>query len=357
MNEEHPHDPSVEGELSPTQPQDPKEREDSGRTEASMLTRRASKDATESDVTDELAQLFAKPQVWGTVLIAMIVIAIVWAYVDSSSNDVNSSKGWSAYNDHIVAKFTNLQLDTAEEIAGVISTYETDMVADGSLPWARLFKANLLLNKALMPDTSAPPNPLNPSANNKPSLLSGNLDLRRNNLELAILAFNDVVTATNDGDETLLDKMARFRAYYGIAYCEEALMIVGDPKDFADRKLNALEAWKLTLQSVSDGAVSDGLVKLIDNHFQAVQSMSIEDWNEGDSLTEQKFFSWLSKNDPTPTLDPENDPLNPANTKDPRADSKGGTDEARESSLPGININPETKDEEDTSASTDVENP
>ena len=347
MNEEHQDDELDEVESVADQQQDGQEPDEAPQPESTMLTRRAAVAAEEEsstvDATDELAQLFAKPQVWGSVLVSMIVIATVWAYIDSTSNDIHSSGGWSAYHEKIVAEFTNLQLDSADEVAGVIATYESEMVADGSLPWAQLFKANLLLNKALMPDTSAPQNPLNPSGN-KPSLLSGKLDLRRDNLELAIEAFNEVITAAAGGEVTLFDNIAKFRANYGIAYCEEALMIVGNSDDFTTHKSNALGSWKTTMEIVADGAVNPGLLKLVEDHYSAVLSMSADNWNEGDALTEEKFLSWLSKNDPTEVLAPEDDPLNPANIIDPRGEVDPGTDEDRESALPGLDDRPEEAD-------------
>ncbi len=261
MNDEHQEDESAEVESVGERQEDGQERDDASQSESTLLTRRAADDAGTVDATDELAKLFAKPQVWGTVLVAMAVIAVVWAYIDSTSNDITASDGWSAYHEQIVAELTNLQLDEATDVDKVIITYQTQMAADGSLPWAILYKANLLLNKALMPDTSARPNPLNPNGN-RPSLLSGSLDLRRLNLEAAIPAFQEVITAAEDGEETLFDKIAKFRAHYGIAYCEEALMIVGESGDFADHKLNSLHAWKSTLECVTEGVTNASLIKL-----------------------------------------------------------------------------------------------
>ena len=333
MNERHQEDELAELQSAAAQQPDDQERDDTPQPESTLPARRSAEEVSTTDATDQLAEIIAKPQVWGTLLLTMILVAIVWAYIDNTSNDISSSEGWSAYHQQIVAEFTNLQLDSADEVAGVISSFEDVMTADGSLPWARLFKANLLLNKALMPDASAPRNPLNPSGN-KPSLLSGNLDLRRSNLEQAVTAFQEVVTDTQGEDVTVLDNIASFRAYYGIAYCEEALMIVGDPANFSKHKNNALASWKTTRESVADDVVNKGLAKLIDDHYDAVLAMSGDDWDVGDALTEGKFLSWLSKNNPTAVLAPEEDPLNPANILDDRGNAPLGSDEERESALP-----------------------
>ena len=330
MNEEHQEDESVEVESVADQQEDGQNRDDPPQPESTMLTRHATAEAIESDATDELAQLFAKPRVWGTVLIAMIAIAIAWAYIESTSNDITASVGWTAYHEEIVAKLTNIQLVEVIDVDDIIRKHQTAMEADGSLPWAKLFKANLLLSKALMPDTSARPNALNPNGS-QPSLLSGILDLRRVNLEQAIPAFDEVIaTATPEaGEETLLDTIAKFRAHYGKAYCSEALMIVGDPADFESHKSAAMKSWETTRDSVaSDGTA--GILKLVEAHWSAVKSMSADSWDEGDALTEAKFLSWLSKNDPSEIIAPEDDLLNPANTIDPRVESNPGTDEERE---------------------------
>ena len=355
MNEQHQEDESAVVESDVEQQNSETEGDSAAQPESPLLTRRPAEPASPIDASDALAQLFAKPRVWGTVLLSMLIISFVWAYVDNANGDIRSSEGWSAYQENIVAEFTNLQLDQASEVAGVIQEFEDKMAADGSLPWAQLFKANLLLNKALMPDTTAPQNPLNPSGN-KPSLLSGNLDLRTQNLEQAISAFGEVVTSAAVGEVTLLDKIATFRSYYGIAYCEEALMIVGDPADFADHKMNALQAWKTTSESVADNVANAGLVKLVEDHYTTVLAMSGEDWRDGDSLTEKKFLSWLSKNDPAAVLAPEDDPLNPANSIDDRGETNLGADEERESALPGIDDKAEGDDKvegDDKAADTD----
>ncbi|MCS5632442.1 MAG: hypothetical protein NZ744_16510, partial [Pirellulaceae bacterium] len=296
MNEEHQEDESAEVESVPDRQEDGQDRDDTPQPESAMLTSRARQDDSESDATDELAQLFSKPRVWGTVLIAMIALAVVWAYIDSTSNDVTASDGWTAYHDEIVAELTNLRVDEASDVDEIIRTHQIAMEADGSLPWAKLFKANLLLNKALMPDTSAQPNPLNPNGN-RPSLLSGILDLRRLNLEQAILAFEEVIAAAapKNGSQTLFDKIAAFRAHYGIAYCAEALMIVGDPAEFEDHKSIAVKSWEATSESVAS-AGNVGILKLVEDHYSAVKAMSADSWDEGDALTEAKFLSWLSKN-------------------------------------------------------------
>ena len=314
MNEEHQEGESAEVESVADQHGDGQNRDDSPQPESTMLTRRALEEVSESDATDELAKLFAQPRVWGTVLFAMIAIAIAWAYIDNTSNEITASEGWTAYHEEIVAKLTNTQLVEVIDVDDIIREHQTAMEVDGSLPWAKLFKANLLLSKALMPDTSAKPNPLNPNGS-QPSLLSGILDLRRINLEQAIPAFEEVIVAATHkgGDEPLLDRIAKFRALYGKAYCSEALMIVGDPTDFESHKSAAVKLWETTRDSVArDG--NAGILKLVEDHWAAVKSMSADSWDEGDALTEDKFLSWLSKNDPMQQIAPEDDPLNPANT-------------------------------------------
>ncbi|MBT6847881.1 MAG: hypothetical protein HOA14_10750, partial [Planctomycetaceae bacterium] len=138
MNEQHPEDQLDEIESVVNEQEDGSDRDETPQPESSLLKRRASEDATPNDATDELARLFAKPRVWGTVLISMIIVAVVWAYLDNVSTDVSSSEGWSVYHDEIVAEFTNLQLDSAGEVAGVIAKYQNEMATDGSLPWAEL---------------------------------------------------------------------------------------------------------------------------------------------------------------------------------------------------------------------------
>jgi hypothetical protein len=343
MIEEHQEDESAELQSVDDQQEDGQDRDDATQPESTFLTRHATEDGSTADTTDELARQFSKPHVWGTVLIAMIAIAIVWAYIDSTGTVVTASNGWSVYHEQIVAELTNLQVDEANDVDKIIETHQTEMAADGSLPWAKLFKANLLLNKALMPDTSAQPNPLNPNSN-RPTLLSGTLDLRRLNLEAAIPAFEEVITAAEDGEETLFDKIVKFRAHYGMAYCEEALMIVGDAAEFEIHKSNAVKSWEAAKTSLAANAGNAGILKLVEDHFSAVNAMSGESWDEGDALTEAKFLSWLSKNDPTQIISPESDPLNPANTIDPRGESVPGTDEDRESVLLGVEDKPEAED-------------
>jgi len=353
MNEEHQEDESTEVETDADRQEDGQDREDAPQPESTMLARRETQDDSESDATDELAKLFAKPRVWGTVLIAIVTIAIVWAYLDSTSNDVTPSDGWTAYHTEIVAELTNLQVDEANDVDEIIRTHQIAMEADGSLPWAKLFKANLLLNKALMPDTSAQPNPLNPNGN-RPSLLSGILDLRRLNLEQAILAFEEVIAAATPTkrSQTLFDKIAAFRAHYGIAYCAEALMIVGNPAEFTDHKDRAVKSWETTRESIADVG-NAGILKIVEDHSSAVKAMSADNWDEGDALTEAKFLSWLSKNDPSELIAPEDDPLNPENTVDPRSQPNPGTDEDRESALPGVKDQPEGDDKPEGSSTTE----
>jgi hypothetical protein len=339
MNEQHPEDELTELQSATESQHDNQEQDDTPEPESTFPARRSTEEVSTTDATDQLAQIVAKPKVWGTVLCAIMIIAVLWAYFDSVSNEISFSEGWSSYH-QLAAKFTNLQVDTAQDVDAEIDNKLDAMTVDGSLPWAKLFKANLLLQKALMPDASAPRNPLNPSGN-KPSLLSGNLDLRRSNLEQAIVAFNEVVTLTRTGKMPSLDNIAKFRAYYGIAYCEEALMIVGDPDDFPTHKSKALSSWKTAMDSVNNNAGNARLSKLIADHYDAVLEMSVDDWDEGDSLTEGKLFSWLSKNDPTVVLDPADDPLNPENILDDRGETTPASDENRESALPEGDAKPE----------------
>ncbi|MEC7565359.1 MAG: hypothetical protein VX738_06710 [Planctomycetota bacterium] len=282
-----------------------------------------------------MAELFAKPSVWGSVLLAIVCVSGVWAWIESSANAVRTSEGWDLFHRELIAEFSNISTTSAVDVQGVISQHESKFRDAGVTPWAYLFKANVLLQQAVAPDTTAQPNPLNPSAG-QPSLLSGDLELRRNNLKDAYQAFQDVLLAASQGEETSLNKIAEFRGNYGAAYCAEALMIVGDPSEFDSNRLNAVTHWEAASGNLNGDVVDAMISNRVADHLSAVSEMSSQPWKEGDPLTEQKFLSWVAKNDPRIPVPPESDPLNPLNELTPSPTSNLPSDPGRDSVLPVV---------------------
>ena len=88
MNERHQEDELAELQSAAAQQPDDQERDDTPQPESTLPARRSAEEVSTTDATDQLAEIIAKPQVWGTLLLTMILVAVVWAYIDNTSNGV-----------------------------------------------------------------------------------------------------------------------------------------------------------------------------------------------------------------------------------------------------------------------------